>query len=80
MKNILVHPSAKLKDDGLYEYDFALIQLSDQFQLSDSIMPICIAERSPESGQLCITAGWSDVDGEGVWSVIYVLRTLLLAI
>ena len=52
--------------ESFSQYDIALIQLSEPFVLSGSVKPICIADKDPEHGQLCITAGWSTKSENGM--------------
>ena len=45
--------------EDLAPYEVALIQLSEPFELGESVKPICISNNDPKNGQFCITAGWS---------------------
>ena len=55
-----------MKTDGSGQDTVALIRLSEPLQLSSSVKLICIAEKDPEHGQLCLTAGWSTQNANGM--------------
>ena len=67
VKQIITHPLASYTD-GFYQFDVALIQLSEPFQLGESVKSICVAEKTPENGQMCITAGWSFQNENGTYT------------
>ena len=61
---VLPHPLAKTRR-GLTQYDVALIQLDAPLQFGQSVRHICVADKPPTQGQMCVVAGWTDNHVEG---------------
>ena len=70
---VLPHPLAKTRR-GLTQHDIALIQLDTPFQFGPSIRHICLADKTPTAGQMCVLAGWTDKHVEGKLSEVPLLQ------
>ena len=62
---VLSHPLAKTRR-GLTQHDVALIQLETPFQMGPSVRHICLADKTPTAGQMCVVAGWTDDQPNGM--------------
>ena len=43
----------------------ALVELLDAFDLNEDVGTVCLADQEPKQGQLCVTAGWSNIGTDG---------------
>merc|ERR550519_2738787 len=64
INRIVSHPFAT-KVRGFHQNDIALIELTHNLEFDELVQPICLGEKVPEQGDMCIIAGVIK-KGEGV--------------
>lgn len=57
VNRIVSHPFAT-KVRGFHQNDIALIELYQNLDFDELVQPICLGDKLPEQGDMCIIAGW----------------------
>lgn len=65
VNRIVSHPFAT-RVRGFNQNDIALIELTHNLDFDESVQPICLSDKVPQSGDLCIIAGWISNQEQGV--------------
>ena len=53
-----------------YNYDIALIKLSEPIEFNDHVRPICLPSADDEASGLCVVTGWGDTYGKQIYHTI----------
>ena len=64
VNRIVSHPFAT-RVRGFNQNDIALIELTHNLDFDESVQPICLSDKVPQSGDLCIIAGWISNQEQG---------------
>ena len=56
INRIVSHPFAT-KVRGFHQNDIALIELTHNLEFDELVQPICLGDKVPEQGDMCIIAG-----------------------
>lgn len=70
VKTIITHPDY---NPMTYDYDIALLELSQPLEFTNTIHPICLPARSHlfPAGMSCWVTGWGTLREGGGWSYSY---------
>ena len=74
INRIVSHPFAT-KVRGFHQNDIALIELTHNLEFDELVQPICLGDKVPEQGDMCIIAGVIK-KGEGKKIYFYFLSIL----
>ena len=72
---IVSHPFAS-KVCGFHQNDIALIELTHNLEFDELVQPICLGDKAPEQGDMCIIAGVTK-KGEGKKIIFLSLCSIL---
>ena len=72
INRIVSHPFAT-KVRGFHQNDIALIELTHNLEFDELVQPICLGDKVPEQGDMCIIAGVIK-KGEGKKIYFYFLK------
>ena len=76
INRIVSHPFAT-KVRGFHQNDIALIELTHNLEFDELVQPICLGDKVPEQGDMCIIAGVIK-KGEGKKIYFYFLKGRLI--
>lgn len=77
LKRIIPHP---LYNQMTFDYDIALLELSEPLQFANTIQPICLPDSSHvfPAGMSCWVTGWGALREGGIISVMVILWTTVV--
>merc|ERR1719330_2291331 len=65
VKKVVPHPLSR-RGLHLTSHNIALVELQEPLALNQQVNAICLAEEDIQTRQLCVTAGWTSGEQEGV--------------
>lgn len=70
ISKLLPYPNPLDDNYNPLDKDLTLIKFDQPVTYNDYVSPVCLPERAPVTQDLCIVAGWGEVDGKYAFLMI----------